>query len=94
MIILVAKTKVHSFIAMLLAALITGIIGGMPIVTVKAADGKTIVGVINAITTGFGNTLSSTGIIIGLGVMMGAILENPAQRTSCCKLHQGRRQGQ
>lgn len=27
MIILVAKTKVHSFIAMLLAALITGIIG-------------------------------------------------------------------
>lgn len=75
MIILVAKTKVHSFIAMLLAALITGIIGGMPIVTVKAADGKTIVGVINAITTGFGNTLSSTGIIIGLGVMMGAILE-------------------
>ena len=42
MIILVAKTKVHSFIAMLLAALITGIIGGMPIVTVKAADGKTI----------------------------------------------------
>jgi GntP family gluconate:H+ symporter len=75
MIILVAKTKVHSFIAMLLAALITGIIGGMPIVTVKAADGKTIVGVINAITTGFGNTLSSTGIIIGLGVMMGAVLE-------------------
>ena len=95
MIILVAKTKVHSFIAMLLAALITGIIGGMPIVTVKAADGKTIVGVINAITTGFGNTLSSTGIIIGLGVMMGAILEKLRRsRTSCCKLHQGRRQGQ
>ena len=74
MIILVAKTKVHSFIAMLIAALITGIIGGMPILTVKVA-GKTTVGVINAISTGFGNTLSSTGIIIGLGVMMGAILE-------------------
>ncbi|MCD2436472.1 GntP family permease [Acidaminococcus sp. NSJ-142] len=75
MIILVAKTKVHSFIAMLLAALITGIIGGMPIVSVKAADGHTIVGVINAISSGFGNTLASTGIIIGLGVMMGAVLE-------------------
>ena len=74
MIILVAKTKVHSFIALLIAALITGIIGGMPILTVKVG-GKTTVGVINAISTGFGNTLSSTGIIIGLGVMMGAILE-------------------
>ncbi len=30
MIILVAKTKVHSFIAMLIAALITGIIGACP----------------------------------------------------------------
>lgn len=74
MIILVAKTKVHTFIAMIIASLITGIIGGMPILTVKAA-GKTTVGVINAMTTGFGNTLSTTGIIIGLGVMMGAILE-------------------
>lgn len=74
MIILVAKTKVHSFIALLIAALITGIIGGMPILTVKAG-GKTTIGVINAISTGFGNTLASTGIIIGLGVMMGAILE-------------------
>lgn len=74
MIILVAKTKVHSFIALLIAALITGIIGGMPILTVKVG-GKTTVGVINAISTGFGNTLASTGIIIGLGVMMGAILE-------------------
>ncbi len=74
MILLVAKTKVHSFIAMLIAALITGIIGGMPILTVKVA-GKTTIGVINAISTGFGNTLSSTGIIIGLGVMMGSILE-------------------
>ncbi len=74
MVILVAKTKVHSFVALLIAALITGIVGGMPIVTVKVG-GKTTVGVINAISTGFGNTLSSTGIIIGLGVMMGAILE-------------------
>ena len=30
---------------------------------------------INAIQDGFGNTLKSTGIIIGLGVMMGGILE-------------------
>ena len=31
MIVLVMKTKVHTFIALLLAALITGLIGGMPV---------------------------------------------------------------
>ena len=64
MIILVMKTKTHTFIALLLAALITGPIGRM-----SPTDA------INAIQDGFGNTLKSTGIIIGLGVMMGGILE-------------------
>ena len=64
MIILVMKTKTHTFIALLLAALITGLIGRM-----SPTDA------INAIQDAFGNTLKSTGIIIGLGVMMGGILE-------------------
>lgn len=64
MIILVMKTKIHTFIALLLAALIAGLIGGM-------APGD----VVDAIQVGFGNTLQSTGIIIGLGVMKGGILE-------------------
>lgn len=64
MIILVMKTKTHTFIALLLAALVTGLIGGM--------DPEAVV---SAIQKGFGNTLQSTGIIIGLGVMMGGVLE-------------------
>lgn len=64
MIILVMKTRTHTFIALLLAALIAGLIGEM-----APADA------ITAIQDGFGNTLKSTGIIIGLGVMMGGILE-------------------
>lgn len=64
MIILVMKTKTHTFIALLLAALIAGLVGKMG----PAAA-------ISAIQDGFGNTLKSTGIIIGLGVMMGGILE-------------------
>lgn len=64
MIVLVSKTKVHTFIALLLASMVTGIIGGM---------GSSAL--VNAIQDGFGNTLKSTGIIIGLGVMMGGILE-------------------
>ena len=75
MILLVMKTKVHSFMALLIAAMITGIIGGMPISDVTLADGTTQTGLITAIQDGFGSTLKSTGIIIGLGVMMGGILE-------------------
>lgn len=61
---MVAKTKIHAFPALILAAIITGLIGGM--------DTSSIV---KAVTSGFGNTLSSIGIIIGFGVMMGQIFE-------------------
>ncbi|MEC5423094.1 gluconate:H+ symporter [Virgibacillus sp. C22-A2] len=64
LIILVLKTKIHAFIALLIAASVTGIVGGM-----NPTD------VISTITNGFGSTLGSIGIIIGLGVMMGRILE-------------------
>lgn len=75
MIVLVMKTKVHTFIALLLAAIVTGLIGGMSPVDIVLADGTKQVGLLTAIKDGFGNTLKSTGIIIGLGVMMGGILE-------------------
>lgn len=78
MIVLVSKTKVHTFIALLMAAMVTGLIGGMLPGDVKVmVDGveTTKTGIITAIQNGFGNTLRSTGIIIGLGVMMGGILE-------------------
>lgn len=75
MIVLVMKTKVHTFIALLLAAIVAGLIGGMSPIDVTLADGTTKTGLITAIKDGFGNTLKSTGIIIGLGVMMGGILE-------------------
>lgn len=58
------KTKIHTFIALIIATIVTGLIGGMKVAVVM-----------KSITTGFGNTLGSTGIIIGLGVMMGIILE-------------------
>ncbi len=64
LIVLSMKTKVHTFIALIIAAMITGVMGGVEISEV-----------IKSITKGFGNTLSSTGIIIGLGIMMGVILE-------------------
>ena len=75
MVVLVSKTKVHTFIALLVACCIAGIIGGMPFVDIPKEDGTKITGLVTAIQDGFGNTLKSTGIIIGLGVMMGGILE-------------------
>ena len=64
---LVIRTRVHALIAMLAAACIAGITGGMSI-------DKTL----TVITQGFGSTLGSIGIVIGLGVMMGRLLEVPA----------------
>lgn len=64
LIFMMLKTKIHPFLAMIVSASVTGIVGGMP-----AAE------VVNSITKGFGNTLGSIGIIIGFGVMMGEIFE-------------------
>ncbi|BAB04524.1 GntP family permease [Halalkalibacterium halodurans] len=64
LIFLVIKTKVHVFLALIIAASITGLVGGM-----APPD------VVSAITEGFGSTLGSVAIIIGFGVMMGRILE-------------------
>jgi len=61
---LILKTKIHAFPALIIAAALIGLVGGMDPVDVSSA-----------ITTGFGNTLASIGIVIGFGVMMGRILE-------------------
>ncbi|MCG0277969.1 MAG: GntP family permease [Thermanaeromonas sp.] len=65
---LILRTKIHAFPALIIAASLTGLIGGMP-----PAVGD--VNVAKSITTGFGNTLASIGIVIGFGVMMGRLLE-------------------
>lgn len=64
LILMILKTKIHAFLALVIASLIVGIVGGMsPIDTVAA------------IQSGFGGTLGNIGIIIGFGVMMGQIFE-------------------
>lgn len=71
---LVLKTKVQAFLALIVCTIIVGVIGGMPLANIKLANGATF-GIVNSITTGFGGTLGSIGIIIGFGVMMGQIFE-------------------
>ena len=74
LIFLVLKTKVQAFLALIICTVIVGVVGGMPLVNITLEDGKTF-GIVNSITSGFGGTLGSIGIIIGFGVMMGQIFE-------------------
>lgn len=74
LIVLVLKTKIHAFLALIIASAVAGVIGGMPIMDTVLEDGTTF-GIINSIKNGFGGTLGSIGIIIGFGVMMGQLFE-------------------
>ena len=77
LIFLVLKTKVQAFLALIICTIIVGVVGGMPLAntTIEVDGVQKTFGIINLITSGFGGTLGSIGIIIGFGVMMGQIFE-------------------
>src|SRR3990172_8967208 len=64
-ILLTARLQVHPFIALLLVALMYGFLAGMPMNEI-----------IISINDGFGSTMGKIGLIIVLGVIIGAFLEN------------------
>mgnify|MGYP003639083682 FL=1 len=64
-IILTTKLKIHAFLALFIISILYGIFAGMPY-----AD------IIVSINEGFGGTLGKIGLIIVLGVIIGAFLEN------------------
>lgn len=80
LILLVLKTKIHAFLALIISTITIGLIGGMPLTDITLDDG-TKFGIVNSITKGFGGTLGSIGIIIGFGVMMGQIFERTGAAT-------------
>ena len=61
---MIVKTKIHTFLALIITAVFIGVSGGMSYDDVIAS-----------VTGGFGGTLGSIGIIIGFGVMMGQLLK-------------------
>ncbi|WP_258534507.1 GntP family permease [Streptomyces sp. PT12] len=63
-VVVVLRTRLDAFIALLLAALVTGFVAGAP-----AAE------LVDHIAAGFGDTMRSIGIVIGLGVGIGKLLE-------------------
>lgn len=63
-IVVVLRTRLDAFVALILASVVTGAVAGQPLLDT-----------VTSITTGFGDTLASIGIVIGLGVGIGKILE-------------------
>lgn len=61
---MILKTRIPAFPALIIAAVITGSLGGMKSEMMIAS-----------VTKGFGGTLGHIGIVIGFGVMMGSLLQ-------------------
>ncbi|MER1988813.1 MAG: SLC13 family permease, partial [Solibacillus isronensis] len=59
-----AKLKLHPFLALLISSFFVGIAAGMPLLTV-----------VESINTGFGGLMTSIGIVIVAGTIIGIILE-------------------
>ncbi|MFS0877084.1 GntP family permease [Solibacillus isronensis] len=59
-----AKLKLHPFLALLISSFFVGIAAGMPLLTV-----------VESINTGFGGLMTSIGIVIVAGTIIGVILE-------------------
>lgn len=70
----IIKFKLNPFIAMLLTGIITGFLVRMPIGEIAATIG-----------TGFGNTLKSIGIVIGLGIIFGNLLSEAGATEAIAK---------
>jgi GntP family gluconate:H+ symporter len=62
---LTSRLKIHPFIVLLLVALMYGLLAGMPLDLI-----------VKSVNDGFGETLGKIGLIIVLGVIIGAFLEN------------------
>ncbi len=64
LILLVSKVRLHAFLALIVTAVLMGLLTGQP-----AAK------VVDAVTGGFGGLMTHIGIVIALGVIIGEILE-------------------
>ena len=61
---LIIRFKLHAFIALVLVSVLTALAAGIP-----------VAGVVPTLLDGFGGTLASVALLVGLGVMIGRLLE-------------------
>lgn len=63
--VLIIAFRVHAFVTLVLVSLLTALVAGIP----PSAIGKEM-------TTGFGGTLASVALLVGLGAMLGRLVEH------------------
>ncbi|GAB3621852.1 GntP family permease [Glutamicibacter endophyticus] len=64
LLLLIIRFRVHAFLALILVSLLTAIASGIPAESI-----------ITTLTSGFGSTLASVALLVGLGAMLGRMLE-------------------
>ncbi len=64
LLLLIVRTKLQAFVALLLVSMLVGVAAGMP-----------LQGVLDSVTRGMGGTLGSIAVLVGLGAMFGRMLE-------------------
>lgn len=64
LLLLIIRFKVHAFVALILVSLLTAAAAGIP-------TGQ----IVPVLTSGFGSTLASVALLVGLGAMLGRIVE-------------------
>ena len=72
----ITKFKVNPAVALILGALLLGILTGVPLNDVTAEDGTVTKGLVNVINSGFGNMLASIGFPIGFGIILGQMVSD------------------
>lgn len=70
LLVMIMKLKIHAFVALLFVSLVTAVAAGIP---VYAPEGEPTIG--SVLTTGFAGVLGSVALLVGLGVMLGRMLE-------------------
>lgn len=64
LLVLIMKFKVHAFVALILVSLLTALVAGIPVDKI-----------LPTLLSGFGGTLASVALLVGLGAMIGRLLE-------------------
>lgn len=64
LLLLIIRFRVHAFVALILVSLLTAIIAGIPTGSI-----------LSTMTTAFGSTLGGVALLVGLGAMLGRMLE-------------------
>lgn len=69
MMVLIIFTKVHPFPSLIISAILIAVLAML------FGDVSSLTACISTVTTGFGNTMASIGVVIGFGCIMGIFLE-------------------